>query len=180
MPRLTHPLLCPPPMNMGTVQGSTKINKVPDRCQARIDIRTVPGQSHAQIVAEVCRLVEATTHDWPGVQVEVQAVNDKAPLNTAADHPFVLPGRQANQAVLGRPMVVRGAPYVTDGSLDAATTHNPAIVCGPAMESMAHEVDEFVKVARLLTAVRWYAGLVDEVLGRGERTNIGRRPRMHD
>ena len=77
MPRLTDPLLCPPPMNMGTVQGSTKINKVPDRCQARIDIRTVPGQSHAQIVAEVCRLVEATTHDWPGVQVEVQAVNDK-------------------------------------------------------------------------------------------------------
>jgi len=159
------PLLRPPTINIGTVQGGSKINMVPDRCQAKIDLRTVPGQVHAEIVAEVRALAEATARDWPGITVDVQTINDKAPLDTADDHPFVVAGRHVSAVVRGQPAVVRGAPYMTDGSLLAATTRTPAIVCGPGLESMAHQVDEYVEVAELLTAVRLYAGLMDRVLG---------------
>lgn len=155
------PLLRPPTINVGTVQGGSKINMVPDRCQAKIDIRTVPGQAHALIVAELRALVEATAAEWPGVTVELQAINDKAPLDTAGDHPFVRAGRQVSAAVQGRPPVVRCAPYMIDGSLLASTTHTPAIVCGPGLESLAHQADEYVEQAELLTAVRLNAGLLE-------------------
>ncbi len=158
------PLLRPPTINIGVVQGGSKINMVPDRCQAKLDIRTVPGQSHAQITAEVRQLAEAVAAEWPGVGIDVQATNDKPPLATAADHPVVQAARQVSYAVRDQAAIVRGAAYMTDGALLAGTTHTPAIVCGPGLESLAHQADEYVEVEELLAAVRLYAGLVAEVL----------------
>ena len=33
-----------PTFSIGTIQGGSKINIVPDLCEAHVDIRTIPGQ----------------------------------------------------------------------------------------------------------------------------------------
>ena len=44
-----HDVLGAPTLNVGTIKGGLNINSVPDRAVIGIDIRTIPGQSHAKI-----------------------------------------------------------------------------------------------------------------------------------
>ncbi|HEY6381305.1 MAG TPA: M20/M25/M40 family metallo-hydrolase, partial [Pseudolabrys sp.] len=44
-----HDVLGGPTLNVGTIHGGLNINSVPDRAAIGIDIRTIPGQSHAKI-----------------------------------------------------------------------------------------------------------------------------------
>ena len=154
-----HPLLAPPTLNVGMIGGGTKINIVPDRCSASIDLRTVPGQSHRFLLDEVCRLAAAEAAATPGVRFEVQVTNDKPPLVTTGDAPFVQVAIAVAEQVLGRIPSLRGAPYLTDGSLLAGTTGTPAIVCGPGPQQMAHQVDESLAVDELARAFQFYAAL---------------------
>jgi len=152
-----HPLLAPPTLNVGTIGGGTKINMVPDWCSASIDLRTVPGQSHRDLLDEVWRLAAATA--TPGIRFEIHVTNDKPPLVTAADAPFVETALMVAEQTLGRLPSLRGAPYLTDGSLLAGTTGIPAIVCGPGSQQGAHQVDESLAVDELACAFRFYAAL---------------------
>ena len=47
--RARHAVLGGPTLNIGTIKGGLNINSVPDRAAIGIDIRTIPGQSHAGI-----------------------------------------------------------------------------------------------------------------------------------
>lgn len=154
-----HPLLAPPTLNVGTIGGGTKINMVPDLCSASIDLRTVPGQSHAALLDEVRRMADAQAAAVPGLKFEIQVTNDKPPLVTAADAPFVQLALAAATQVLDRTPSLRGAPYLTDGSLLAGATGTPAVVCGPGPQQMAHQVDESLAVDELSCAFRFYAAL---------------------
>ena len=44
-----HAVLGGPTLNVGTIKGGLNINSVTDRAAIGIDIRTIPGQSHAKI-----------------------------------------------------------------------------------------------------------------------------------
>jgi acetylornithine deacetylase/succinyl-diaminopimelate desuccinylase-like protein len=44
-----HAVLGGPTLNVGTIKGGLNINSVPGRAAIGIDIRTIPGQSHAKI-----------------------------------------------------------------------------------------------------------------------------------
>lgn len=154
-----HPLLAPPTINVGTIAGGTKINMVPDECRASVDIRTVPGQSHATVREEILRMAEAEAAAVPGLRFEFEVANDKPPLVTAPDAPLVQLAQRVSAQVLGRNPQLRGAPYLTDGSLLAGATATPAIVCGPGLQQMAHQVDEFLAVDELVRAFHFYTAL---------------------
>ena len=57
VPYEEHPLLGGFTRSINTIGGGVKINVVPDRCEATIDQRTVPGQDHAAIVGQVEELI---------------------------------------------------------------------------------------------------------------------------
>src|SRR5579884_1227705 len=47
------PLLGAPTLSVNTIQGGNKTNVVPDACRISIDMRTVPGQRHGEIVRDL-------------------------------------------------------------------------------------------------------------------------------
>ena len=46
MRRYSHPVLGHSTISVGTITGGSKTNIVPDLCEATVDIRTVPTQTH--------------------------------------------------------------------------------------------------------------------------------------
>jgi succinyl-diaminopimelate desuccinylase len=154
-----HPLLAPPTLNVGTIQGGAKTNMVPDRCRASVDMRTLPGQSHAAMVATIQSMAAEEAARVPGVAVEVVVTNDKPPLVTPRTAPLVRQARTVLRRLRGVEPAVRGAAYLTDGALLASESGTPAIVCGPGPETMAHQVDESLEVSQLLLARRFYTAL---------------------
>lgn len=160
-----HPLLPPPTINIATIQGGVKTNMVPDLCRASIDIRTVPGQVHAALLAEVRQLADGVASQWPGLKVDLHIVNDKPPLVTPATAPFIALAEEAAQQVLSRPARLRAAPYFTDGSTLVGNTQIPAVVCGPGQEARAHQVDESVEISEVAAAAEFYTELALRYLG---------------
>src|SRR5262249_7805073 len=48
-----HPIMGKPTMNVGTVSGGSGVNLVPDLAQIGVDIRTVPGVNHDELIRKL-------------------------------------------------------------------------------------------------------------------------------
>ena len=157
-------LLGAPTVNISTIQGGVKTNVVPDRCVLTLDIRTVPGMSHAAIVSDMEMLCEKAKQRVPGLQAGVTVLNDRPAVETPAGHAFVELARSVIREAFGREAGVHGVSFYTDAAIFRPGTELPAILYGPGEASMAHQPDEFVPVARLEEAVRFYTLMIERCL----------------
>ncbi|MCK4629323.1 MAG: M20/M25/M40 family metallo-hydrolase, partial [Sedimentisphaerales bacterium] len=91
-----HPRLKTEALSATIVKGGQQINVIPDRCEARIDWRILPGRSPKQCRDELEAVLKAklrvgqnpTLHrsDEP---IKVEIINAYDPMETQADHPVV-------------------------------------------------------------------------------------------
>jgi acetylornithine deacetylase len=137
----SDPLLGPATLSVGRIEGGTSVNTVPDRCQAEVDRRLIPGED-ALVALEEFRA-------WLGERAP-------APFEWSCSEPFLicpsLPP-QASSAIardLGRAIddVVGShrelaVPYGTDAST-LAGAGIPSVVFGPGDIARAHTRDEWV------------------------------------
>jgi succinyl-diaminopimelate desuccinylase len=159
-----HPLLTPPTLNVGTIHGGVKTNVVPDRCTATVDLRTLPGQRHEQLIDAVLTLARELDEQTPGLKLEVRVANDMAAVETPVNAPIVQIFQQAAVGVLGRQVAVRGASYYTDASVLQPPTGVPTVVFGPGDDRLAHQPNERVDVKQVVTAIRCYTAFVRDLL----------------
>lgn len=146
------PLLGSATLNVGTFSGGTRINVVPDHAGARIDIRTVPGKRSADTVSEIRTLL--------GPEIAVDVLLDVAPVATDPRDPWVRDVGAVLHARCGKDDEPAGLPYFTDaGFLRAAMGFPPTVILGPGEPDLAHKVDEFCHVSRLVDAVDIYTDI---------------------
>ena len=128
-----------PSINLGRIWGGDALNKVPDRCVIDVDIRYLPGQDPAAILAAIREL--------PGVSAS--ALLTRPPATVARDSPFVRALREAAAAHHdGEPMSVG-----RDGASDAVSFLRagvPAVEFGP-LGAGHHGPEEWVSVSSLHT-----------------------------
>jgi succinyl-diaminopimelate desuccinylase len=131
-----HPLLGRPTLSVGTIAGGTTVNVVPDRAEAAIDIRTVPGMTTAAILE---RLAAAA-----GPEVALEPRVDLAPVVTEPDDPFA----RLCLDVSGERPPPHGLAYFTDAAaLAPAYGGPPTIIWGPGEAAQAHQTDEWADAA---------------------------------
>jgi succinyl-diaminopimelate desuccinylase len=127
-----------PSINLGRIQGGDALNKVPDHCTMAVDVRYLPGQDPAEILAQVQAI--------PGIEVARTFIHP--PVTVARTNPFVLALRDA---------VSRSAPdretmsVGRDGASDAASFIEagiPAVEFGPAGAGH-HGPEEWVSLSSL-------------------------------
>jgi succinyl-diaminopimelate desuccinylase len=118
-----------PSINLGRIEGGDALNKVPDLCRMAVDIRFLPGQDPAEIMAQIGRIGEAkiTKHFiFPPVSVPranpyVRALRD-AVARAIPDQEVMSVGRDgASDAVA---FMAAGIPAVEFGP-DGAGHHGP-------------------------------------------------------
>lgn len=126
--KIVDPVLGAPTVSVGIIQGGSKVNIVPDFCEAIVDMRTIPGQ-------------DATIFDTllkakvPNIEISSEI---SEPLQTNTDHPLIriLQSCGANLA---------GASWFCDAAVFAARG-SAAIAIGPGSISQAHTADEFISL----------------------------------
>lgn len=150
-----HPLVGPPTMNIGMIEGGTQVNIVPDRCAIQIDRRLIPGESIDGVLAQYREQLAGL--GIPAV-MEPPLLTD-LPLETALDAPIV---RLASQvaAGLGLSPEPAGVPFGSDASKLAAVGI-PSIVFGPGSIAQAHAAVEYVDCDQVEQAVLFYRGLME-------------------
>jgi acetylornithine deacetylase/succinyl-diaminopimelate desuccinylase-like protein len=130
----THPVLGHSTISVGTVNGGSKTNVVPDFCQATVDIRLVPGQDadfEEELFARLRRVC-------PELEISVLR---SLPLYTNPAHPLLDQLSQLGARAVGAPWFCDAAVFAKHGS--------PAIAMGPGSIAQAHTKDEWIALEDL-------------------------------
>ena len=170
----THPLLPAPTINIGALEGGTKINLVADRAVIQIDRRLMPGEDEDAAEAEItdlcARLSAADGEDW---SVEVKRLMHVTPGEIDPEAPIVKACRAAHRAVTGEDAAIGSTAGFEDAHflLDAGI---PTAMYGPYRRTEPDEdphftvsgmADESVDLDDVARAARVYAQLMIDLLG---------------
>ena len=148
-----HPLMGAPTLNVGTARGGLNINSVPDAAEIGIDIRTVAGQDHAQLLQCLCRVL--------GPQIRLRPFLDVGSVYTEPDEPWMQRVFALCAARSGHAPAHRTVSYFSDAAaLRVPLGMPPIVILGPGEPEMAHQTDEYCRVDRIREATVLYTDLI--------------------
>ncbi|OYV73752.1 MAG: hypothetical protein B7Z72_01770 [Gemmatimonadetes bacterium 21-71-4] len=145
--RHTHPLAGRASLHASLVSGGTGMSTYPNRCELRIERRTVPGETPAQVMAELEAACQRVRARRPDLRVDTRLDLAQSPSDVPLDAPIVRALREAldQQAI---PIRTGGMSAWTDCALlnEAGV---PAICFGPGDIALAHSDEEFVDIEEI-------------------------------
>jgi len=147
-----HPVMGAPTMNVGTVEGGSGVNLVPDSARIGVDIRTVPGMGHAELLDRVAALLG---------EAQLDVFSNLEAVWTEPDAAWVQRVFEIVRPILGEAPQARTAPYMTDAAnLLKVYAGAPTVVLGPGEAAMAHQTDEYASMERIRQAVAIYEAVI--------------------
>lgn len=172
-----HPHLgwpsCTPTVVRSPAEGAPQLNVVPGEARVLADIRTIPGQDHARMIAVLHEMAAETQaasrahyreydrtlgisrpHD---LRVSVEILTDRPCTATDPADPIVRAADWATRTVTGREPVYGGVPGATDGTWLWALKGIPIVTMGAGDREVPHQKDEWVDLDQLVETVKIYA-----------------------
>ena len=147
-----HPVMGLPTMNVGTFEGGSGVNLVPDLAKVGVDIRTVPGTDHEALLLRLKTLLN---------EAELTVFADSQSVWTEPDEEWVQRVYAICQPVLKEKPEARTAPYMTDAAnLRKVYAGAPTVVLGPGEAAMAHQTDEYCNMERMRQSVQIYEAII--------------------
>jgi succinyl-diaminopimelate desuccinylase len=141
-------------VNVGTFEGGSRVNLVPDYASMEIDVRTVPGMTPREIIERI--------DDLAGGELIVETLLDMPSVYTAPERSFPTMVSEVVTAVTGRAETAAPATFYTDASILAPALGCPdVLLLGPGDPERAHIADESCSVERIGEAVEIYERLLD-------------------
>jgi succinyl-diaminopimelate desuccinylase len=153
--------------------GAPQLNVVPGEARILVDIRTIPGQSHPDIISdlevmaaeieqqirqnylEYDKLLELErNHD---LRIEVEILTDRPCTLTDREDPIVLAADWATRQLIGKDPTYAGVPGATDGTFLWALKNIPIVTMGAGDRQVPHQVDEWVDLDQLVETAKIYA-----------------------
>ena len=152
-----HPLLGKPTLSIGTIQGGTKINVVPEGCEIEVDRRMLPGEKKEEVLGEIKEILDSLQSQDPLFQYRMEEIDFAEPSEVDPDEEIIKMGVEAIQNVLGRKPMLRGFSGFTDSRFYVNQCHIPTLIFGPGGVNQSHTMDESVEVDALVHAAHIYA-----------------------
>jgi acetylornithine deacetylase len=137
----SDPLLGPPTLSVGRIEGGTSVNTVPDRCVIEVDRRLIPGEAAEQAHLDFVKWLKENANPPFAADYGQLWINCPA-LSPDRNGELVTTLGQCIDAVTGKHEVI-AVPYGTDASTLAAAGI-PSVVFGPGDIARAHTCDEWV------------------------------------
>jgi len=153
--------------------GAPQLNVMPGESMVLVDIRTVPGQSHPDIIKDLInmaleierqirqhyvdydKLLELTrNHD---LSIKPEILTDRPCTLTDRNDPVVLAADWATREVTKTTPTYAGVPGATDGTFLWALKNIPIVTMGAGDRQVPHQIDEWVDLDQLIETAKIYA-----------------------
>ena len=168
--RYKHPMLPPPNLNVGVIEGGTAGSTVPDRCVFKLCLHYHPEtMSHDSVVKEVTErlLLRAAGDPWlRDNPPEISVYQAGGAFEMEREHPFVLAVEESIASVRKEAPPVVGSPAGNDARLLRNIGKMPVVITGPGRLEQCHSPDEYVEVKDYLDYIEIYARLILDWCGR--------------
>lgn len=159
-----HPLLPPPNLNVGVIQGGSAGSTVPGDCSFSTCVHYLPRlMSHDQVVAEFTEAVNRVTksdawlEEHPPKMTLYQAGNG---FEMESDHELVKTFQESYKNTFNKDVKLVGSLCGCDSRLFKNILGCPTIQFGPGNVAQCHAVDEWVGIDDYLNSILVYANLI--------------------
>ena len=145
-------------MSVGVIEGGTAANILARRCGFTWDVRTVPGDKVADILAEY-------NEEAARVQAEMQAIAPECEIvtQTLADGPPLMPEPKNPAAELAHALTGANGRQSVSYAAEAGQFQQAGfstVICGPGSIDQAHQPNEFIKLSQVAEGTRFMRGLI--------------------
>jgi succinyl-diaminopimelate desuccinylase len=158
-----------PVIEVGKIEGGHKVNQVPDRAEAQLDIRLLPGQTPEGVLSELRAVIARQQKSDPELKASVEIMTQQwVPMkywNTLSDDdPLVKAIREVAPPILGHMPGWSGS--IGGGRPDIWATGAKWISWGGGGGGgNAHAPDEYASIEGGVTRAKLYARLIMRVIG---------------
>lgn len=137
-----HPLVGPPSLHAALLKGGTELSAYAAHCSLKIERRTIPGETEAQVVAELQDLIDQLAAADPAFKAQVTPFFTRDPFEVSPEAGLVAVVERAAAKVLGRTPARIGETFWADAALLSAAGVE-TIMIGP-LGAGAHAIEEWV------------------------------------
>ncbi|MHB1001534.1 MAG: M20 family metallopeptidase [Armatimonadota bacterium] len=155
-----HPLIGLPSLNLGMINAGDRPNRVPDRCEASVDIRIVPPMT----VNSMLENIDAYFEQW-GDRASYTVSRYGNTLDTRDDSPLIAALSSGREKVHGVTPSVIGWRGWTEAESFSTLLDVDAVVLGPGSLDQAHSADEYVELDQVRLAAQIYAEAALKIIG---------------
>ena len=155
-PFLGYPSLTPTIL-MGPGSGEPQVNVIPSTAYVALDIRTVPDQSHRDLVERMEDIIARLASEDPDFDATLEVIEERPPTETRKDEPLVRAMARAYDHLTGEEPAYNGVPGTTDGTFLYAWAGIPIVTTGAGDREIPHHADEWIDEEELLTTCKLYA-----------------------
>lgn len=150
-----HPLLGPPSVNVGKIQGGVQVNFVPDECVIEIDRRLLPSEPVETVWTYYEQLLDRlrVSHADLNVQMEPPLLVDPA-WSVVPSESIVITAADVLRRMECNPEPT-GVPFGSDAS-KFGRAGIPTIIFGPGSIDQAHAAVEYVDLKQVEQASQFY------------------------
>jgi len=147
-------------LHVGTIQGGSVLNIVPNHCAFKFEIRNLPQDNPDDMMQRLRKDAAAivATHKsrFPDAGIDIEIFNEYPALDTSPEDEIVtfvksLTGVNDHFKVA----------FGTEGGLFQKKLGLPTVVCGPGSMEQGHKPDEFIKISELEKCDRFMKRLLD-------------------
>jgi succinyl-diaminopimelate desuccinylase len=155
-----HPMLgwpsITPTILQAPVKGEPQINVVPDQCMTTLDIRTVPGQEHDRLRAEMEAILQRLAEQDPDFKATLEVIEERPWTLTPEQDEVVQAVACAYREITKKEPVYNGVPGATDGTF-LHQAGIPIITTGAGDRHIPHHADEYVDIGQLVETTQLFA-----------------------
>ena len=153
-----HKLLGTCSMSINTITGGKTMNVVPDKCSIGIDIRTLPGQDHQAIIADLEKICGKLRAENKQFEAAVSVIRQMQSMETDSDCNFV-----KDFCSVIRTDKTKAVGFTTDGPY-FTSLGSPVVIFGPGKPHLCHKPDEYIEIADLAKGVEYYKNIILQFL----------------
>jgi succinyl-diaminopimelate desuccinylase len=146
-----------PTILMGPDCGDPQINVIPASAYVALDIRTVPGQSHEELIRRLEESLLRLESEDPDFDAGMEVIEERPATETPMDEPLVRAMAAAYRELTGEEPRYNGVPGATDGTYLSTLADVPIVTTGAGEREIPHHRDEWVSEEELFATCRLYA-----------------------
>jgi acetylornithine deacetylase/succinyl-diaminopimelate desuccinylase-like protein len=159
-----HPLLGKPTFSIGTIQGGTKINIVPERCEIEVDRRMLPSEKKEGVLREIKESLDSLQLQDPSFQYQMEEIDFAEPSEIDPEDEIVKISVEAIGEVRGERPKTKGFSGFTDARFYIKECRIPTLILGPGGVDQSHTTNESVEVDALVKAAEIYGLIIFKFL----------------
>ena len=149
-------------LHVGTIQGGTALNIIPNLCQFKFEIRNLKSNDAMEIMRRVqncaAEIVARYRSDFPQTGIDIEIFNQYPALDTPPDEDVVKFVRALVECE--KPVKI---DFGSEGGLFQKRLSVPTVVCGPGSMAQGHKPDEYILKSELERCDRFLSCLLAQL-----------------